>query len=248
MQAVMNSDFAISKFHFLRRLLFVHGHWSYYRLASMVLYFFYKNVAFVLIPFWFQFVAAFSGANPIDDTVLITFNLLFNSLPPLIQGILDQDLSEKTLMRKFRLYQQGVRCEIYRAKMFWFYWLGGAYHSLVCFFVPYGVYYGSNIDYRTLGWVCTTAVLISNLISQGIEYKTWTWIHWLLVSLSFIVYILFTVIYCAVKATITAVIPSSYGIFYEQSERGFKNFVSFDEIYSKFFKPFYLALVRFGYP
>ena len=103
MQAVMNSDFAISKFHFLRRLLFVHGHWSYYRLASMVLYFFYKNVAFVLIPFWFQFVAAFSGANPIDDTVLITFNLLFNSLPPLIQGILDQDLSEKTLMRKFHL-------------------------------------------------------------------------------------------------------------------------------------------------
>ena len=35
MQAVMNSDFAISKFRFLQRLLLVHGHWSYYRLSSI---------------------------------------------------------------------------------------------------------------------------------------------------------------------------------------------------------------------
>jgi len=38
----MASDFAIAKFRFLTRLLFVHGHWSYVRLATMVLFFFYK--------------------------------------------------------------------------------------------------------------------------------------------------------------------------------------------------------------
>lgn len=43
MQAVMASDFAISKFRFLERLLLVHGHWCYDRLARMILYFFYKN-------------------------------------------------------------------------------------------------------------------------------------------------------------------------------------------------------------
>lgn len=165
-------------------------------------------------------MSAFSGANPIDDTILICFNLLFNSLPPLIQGILDQDLSQHTLMMKPQLYQQGVKCEIYRPKMFWFYWLGGAYHSICCFFIPYGVYYGSDIDFRTLGWVCTTAVLMCNLISQGIEYKTWTWIHWLLLCLSFVVYILFTLIYCSVTTTITAITPSSYGIFFEQFGSG----------------------------
>lgn len=43
MQAVMASDFAMSRFKFLRKILLVHGHWSYDRLARMVLYFFYKN-------------------------------------------------------------------------------------------------------------------------------------------------------------------------------------------------------------
>ena len=44
MQAVMASDFAMARFKFLVRLLLVHGHWSYSRLANMMLYFFYKNV------------------------------------------------------------------------------------------------------------------------------------------------------------------------------------------------------------
>jgi phospholipid-translocating ATPase len=43
MQAVMASDFAISKFKYLERFLLVHGHWCYDRLSRMVLYFFYKN-------------------------------------------------------------------------------------------------------------------------------------------------------------------------------------------------------------
>lgn len=43
-QAVMSSDFAISRFRHLRKLLLVHGHWCYSRLANMILYFIYKNV------------------------------------------------------------------------------------------------------------------------------------------------------------------------------------------------------------
>lgn len=43
MQAVMAADFALSRFKYLEAFLLVHGHWSYDRLARMVLYFFYKN-------------------------------------------------------------------------------------------------------------------------------------------------------------------------------------------------------------
>uniref|UniRef100_A0A0X3PIY4 Phospholipid-transporting ATPase n=1 Tax=Schistocephalus solidus TaxID=70667 RepID=A0A0X3PIY4_SCHSO len=43
MQAVMASDFAISRFRFLKRLLLVHGHWCYEKLARMTLYMFYKD-------------------------------------------------------------------------------------------------------------------------------------------------------------------------------------------------------------
>lgn len=44
LQAVMASDFAISQFRHLSKLLLVHGHWCYTRLSNMILYFFYKNV------------------------------------------------------------------------------------------------------------------------------------------------------------------------------------------------------------
>lgn len=40
----MSSDFAISRFKHLTKLLLVHGHWCYARLANMTLYFIYKNV------------------------------------------------------------------------------------------------------------------------------------------------------------------------------------------------------------
>jgi phospholipid-transporting ATPase len=51
-QAVMASDFALGQFRFLKRLLLVHGHWNYQRLAYMILYNFYRNAVFVMMLFW----------------------------------------------------------------------------------------------------------------------------------------------------------------------------------------------------
>ncbi len=41
-QAVRNSDYAIARFKFLSKLLLVHGHFYYIRIATLVQYFFYK--------------------------------------------------------------------------------------------------------------------------------------------------------------------------------------------------------------
>lgn len=41
-QAVRNSDYAIARFKFLAKLLLVHGHFYYIRIANLVQYFFYK--------------------------------------------------------------------------------------------------------------------------------------------------------------------------------------------------------------
>lgn len=49
LQAVMASDFAMGRFYFLEKLLLVHGHWSYSRLARIMLYFFYKNIVSELL-------------------------------------------------------------------------------------------------------------------------------------------------------------------------------------------------------
>jgi phospholipid-translocating ATPase len=55
LQAVMASDYGIAQFRFLSKLLLVHGRWAYVRCAELVLGFFYKNIVWLLINFWFQF-------------------------------------------------------------------------------------------------------------------------------------------------------------------------------------------------
>jgi phospholipid-translocating ATPase len=53
-QAVMASDYAIAQFRFLRKLLLVHGRWSYLRTAEMIMGFFFKNIVWTFVLFWYQ--------------------------------------------------------------------------------------------------------------------------------------------------------------------------------------------------
>ena len=78
--------FSFSRFKYLERLLLVHGHWNYDRLARMVLYFFYKNAALVLVTFWFQLYNGFSSSIMFDAMYLMMFNMFWTSLPPLAIG------------------------------------------------------------------------------------------------------------------------------------------------------------------
>ena len=55
LQAVMASDYAISQFRFLTKLLLVHGRWAYVRSSELALNYFYKNITWLLVLFWHQF-------------------------------------------------------------------------------------------------------------------------------------------------------------------------------------------------
>ncbi|KAG7244931.1 hypothetical protein INR49_024328, partial [Caranx melampygus] len=137
MQAVMASDFAISRFRHLKKLLLVHGHWCHMRLANMIIYFFYKNVAYVNLLFWYQFLCGFSGTAMIDYWLMIFFNLFFTSAPPIMYGIMDKDVSAEMLLGVPELYRTGQGAGEYKRSTFWFSMLDAFYQSLVCFFIPY---------------------------------------------------------------------------------------------------------------
>jgi magnesium-transporting ATPase (P-type) len=80
----MASDYAIAQFRFLEKLLLVHGHWCYDRLARLILFFFFKvialllvypvsrpkNIAFTFVIFLFQFFNGFSGSLSIEQVWL----------------------------------------------------------------------------------------------------------------------------------------------------------------------------------
>ncbi|XP_069449165.1 phospholipid-transporting ATPase VD isoform X4 [Ovis canadensis] len=201
MQAVMASDFAVSQFRHLSKLLLVHGHWCYTRLSNMILYFFYKNVAYVNLLFWYQFFCGFSGTSMTDYWVLIFFNLLFTSAPPVIYGVLEKDVSAETLMQLPELYRSGQRSEAYLPLTFWITLLDAFYQSLVCFFVPYYTYQGSDIDIFTFGNPLNTAALFVILLHLVIESKSLTWIHMLVIVGSILSYFFFTLAFGAMCIT-----------------------------------------------
>ncbi|CAB1451863.1 unnamed protein product [Pleuronectes platessa] len=184
MQAVMSSDFAISRFKHLSKLLLVHGHWCYSRLANMILYFFYKNVMYVNLLFWYQFVCGFSGSVMTNSWVLILFNLIFTSVPPLIYGILDQDMPAETLKGVPELYQAAQTSKIYVPHMFWITVLDAFYQSLVCFFIPYFALTGSDVGILSFGSPINASALFIILLHQVLESHTLTWIHGLVLLLS----------------------------------------------------------------
>ncbi|XP_069725189.1 phospholipid-transporting ATPase VB isoform X2 [Phaenicophaeus curvirostris] len=198
MQAVMASDFAISRFKHLKKLLLVHGHWCYTRLAKMVIYFFYKNVSYVNLLFWYQFFCGFSGTTMIDYWQMIFFNLFFTSMPPLLFGVLDKDVSAETLLDLPELYKSGQTSKIYRLSTFIITMLDAFYQSLVCFFVPYFMYQDSDIDVLSFGNPINTISLLTILLHLAIEIKTWTLSHLITMISSVVFYFVFSLIYNAV--------------------------------------------------
>ncbi|XP_025742896.1 phospholipid-transporting ATPase VD isoform X2 [Callorhinus ursinus] len=201
MQAVMASDFAVAQFKHLGRLLLVHGHWCYTRLSNMILYFFYKNVAYVNLLFWYQFFCGFSGTSMTDYWVLILFNLLFTSAPPVIYGVLEKDVSAETLMQLPELYKAGQKSEAYLPLTFWITLLDAFYQSLVCFFVPYYTYQGSDIDIFAFGNPLNTAALFIIILHLVIESKSLTWIHMLVIAGSILSYFFFALVFGAMCVT-----------------------------------------------
>ncbi|XP_049469900.1 phospholipid-transporting ATPase VA isoform X1 [Panthera uncia] len=201
MQAVMASDFAVPRFRYLERLLIVHGHWCYSRLANMVLYFFYKNTMFVGLLFWFQFYCGFSASAMIDQWYLIFFNLLFSSLPQLVTGVLDKDVPADVLLTEPQLYKSGQNMEEYQPRTFWLNMADAAFQSLVCFFIPYLAYYDSDTDVFTWGTPITAIALFTFLLHLGIETKTWTWLNWIACGFSILLFFTVALIYNASCAT-----------------------------------------------
>ncbi|VDL92263.1 unnamed protein product [Schistocephalus solidus] len=171
MQAVMASDFAISRFRFLKRLLLVHGHWCYEKLARMTLYMFYKDALYILSLFWYQFFNGFSGSAHIDQLSQVLFMVAMTSIPPFILGIFDKPLDESTLMANPELYRNGRDSMTYKHWHFWMNTADAIWQSLFIFFIPAAVYANSNVSIWQLGMVCMNCMVFISILHIGIESK-----------------------------------------------------------------------------
>lgn len=168
LQAARSADVSIAQFRFLRKLLLVHGAWSYQRISKVILYFYYKNTALFITQFWYSFQNAFSGQVIYESWTLSFFNVIFTVMPPFVLGIFDQFVNARLLDRYPQLYQLSQKGVFFRNHDFWS-WVGnGFYHSLVLYFVSELIFWDDGVlgDGMIAGhWVWGTALYTAGLVT-----------------------------------------------------------------------------------
>ncbi|KAI6112036.1 Ca-transporting ATPase [Pisolithus croceorrhizus] len=142
LQAARSADVAISQFRYLKKLLLVHGAWSYQRLSKLILYSFYKNITLYMTQFWYSFFNNFSGQIAYESWTITFFNVLFTVLPPFVIGIFDQFVSARVLDRYPQLYMLGQRNVFFTKSVFWLWIANALYHSLILFGFSVIIFWG----------------------------------------------------------------------------------------------------------
>ncbi|XP_069078622.1 probable phospholipid-transporting ATPase IM [Pleurodeles waltl] len=184
MQAVLASDYSFAQFRYLRRILLVHGRWSYFRMCKFLCYFFYKNFAFTLVHFWFAFFCGFSAQTVYDQWFISLYNIVYTSLPVLAMGLFDQDVNEQNSLHYTDLYEPGQLNLLFNKGTFLICAAQGFYTSFVLFFIPYGAFHyaagedGKHIlDYQSFAVTVATSLIVVVSVQIGMDTSYWTAIN-----------------------------------------------------------------------
>ncbi|KAI2650373.1 Phospholipid-transporting ATPase IK [Labeo rohita] len=173
-QAVQNADFALAQFSFLRRLLLVHGHWSYYRICILLRYFLYKTTAFALVHIWYSFYNGFSAQPMYESWFISLYTTLYTSIPIQCMGMFEQDVSAKSCLSWPEIYSVGQKKQLFNPLVLAMTLLYSFYTSIILFFIPMGILQYSALDYQTLAITIETSVVLTTTVEVILHTKFWT--------------------------------------------------------------------------
>ncbi|CAK7292790.1 Phospholipid-transporting ATPase IK [Vulpes lagopus] len=197
MQAAQSSDYALAQFSFLRRLLLVHGRWSYMRVCKFLRYFVYKSLASMMVQIWFAFYSGFTAQPLYEGWFLALFNLLYSTLPILYIGLFEQDVSAERSLELPELYVAGQKDELFNYWVFVQALAHGMVTSLVNFFMTLWVTHDSAgpisfSDYQSFAVVVALSGLLSITMEVILIIKYWTVLSVLAIVLSLFFYVVVT--------------------------------------------------------
>jgi len=192
-QAVRASDYAFAEFRFLRRLMAVHGRYSYMRIATIIMFSFYKNIVMINIFWWFGWVSMFSGSIPFEEVFMTAYNVAFLALPPLVMCVFDRDVNDDYIEKYPQLYRQAREGAFWNWKTVAGWIMSALFQCTVIFGSIYFINRDGNISGtgRTTGyWVQTsllgTPLLLTVLLKFCLATKTFVWPTWFSVALSIV--------------------------------------------------------------
>ncbi|KAI8325008.1 phospholipid-translocating P-type ATPase, partial [Martensiomyces pterosporus] len=221
LQAAMASDYTVGRFHFLQNLLLVHGLFDYLRMSEMILSFFYKNVIWAMVPFWYSIYCAFSANVFYDLSYIQLYNVVFTVSPVIILGCVDKPFNYQTAMTYVAVYIDGIHNRYFKWWRYYMYVIDGIYQSVVIFFTFYLFTYKSDMNNengKTWGRsdLCTgptVAVVIAASLCVGFNAWQWNWMMAAAIAFSIVVCIAYLAIaslvrYYSVEGVATSVMST----------------------------------------
>lgn len=197
-QAAQAADYSIGQFKHLKRLLLIHGSWSYYRICSLIMFCFYKNFLLVISSLYYTVLNGWSGQIMFDEWALISFNIFFTSAHLVVFGTFDKNFHEQTLLANPSLYALN---DWFTTRWFTIVLLNGVFHGILCTYLCLSALrhevfwshgYGGNymIDGNTLYTVIIAVTCIKFLFHS----QVYTWFTAISVIVSYFSWMLLLVV------------------------------------------------------
>ncbi|XP_074344212.1 phospholipid-transporting ATPase 2-like isoform X2 [Apium graveolens] len=173
LQAARAADYSIGKFRFLKRLILVHGRYSYNRTAFLSQYSFYKSLLICFIQIFFSFVSGVSGSSLFNSVSLMAYNVFYTSIPVLV-SVLDKDLSERTVMQhpQILFYCQAGRLLNPSTFAGWF--GRSLFHAIVVFIITIHAYANEKSEIEEMSMVALSGCIWLQAFVVAIETNSFT--------------------------------------------------------------------------
>ena len=165
-EACSASDYVLTQFHHLQKLLLFHGRESYRRNSYYIIYEFYKNVVFTSPFIYFGFISFFSGESFYDPMLIQLFDMLYSDLPMFYFAIFDKEYETEEYTKRPELYIQGICNKCFNNRIFWKNMILGYIEGLIiilfcCFLYEYNIEGYTDNDIISVGEVVFSGVVIA---------------------------------------------------------------------------------------
>ncbi|XP_073949125.1 phospholipid-transporting ATPase IF-like [Choristoneura fumiferana] len=216
-QAARSADFGFTKFSMVKKFLLVLGHWYYQRLATLIHYFFYKNLILGNLMLFFQINSAFSTQSVFDSMYLTFYNLIFTSVPCLVLSVTEQRWPADLLMRNPSLYRDISKNKLMSWSRFSVWLLVALYHSIVIYvFGALAIRHsiispdGKPVDIWIFGAVLFHLMVLVVNLKLWLQARYHTGIFVLSIVLSVLLYVAFNSVYAVIEVQFDGAILGTY--------------------------------------
>lgn len=178
LQASNAADYSIGQFKYLKKLLLVHGTWSYHRICKMIYFIYYKNIFIATMQFFLTSVMAWSGMLFFDRWARMLYNVLLTGAPTLAMGVFEQSAPVNLLMEQPHIYSKNIW---FNTVSFFCCVANGMFHGMFLTWLSFGVFQtgvfwssGRTDVYLIEGNMVYTVLILIVCLKNGLHTLHWT--------------------------------------------------------------------------